>query len=60
MWPYGSRPYGSREIERIHLTRGDKPDELYGQAILLRDHFLYVIGGTSGHVFLCDIHRYVI
>lgn len=51
MWPYGSRV-----IERL-VTRGDKPEELYGQAILLREHYLYVIGGTSGHVFTCDIHR---
>lgn len=51
MWPYGSKV-----IERL-VTRGDKPEELYGQAILMREHYLYVIGGTSGHVFTCDIHR---
>lgn len=51
MWPYGSRA-----IERL-ATRGDKPEQLYGQAILVREHYLYVLGGTSGHEFTCDIHR---
>lgn len=51
MWPYGKRM-----IERL-TTKGDKPDQLYGQAILVRENYLYVIGGTSGHEFTCDIHR---
>lgn len=51
------RPYASpREISLLETT-GDKPDPLYGQAILLRDNYLYVIGGTTGHEFLCDIYR---
>lgn len=45
-----------REI-RLLETTGDKPEPLYGQAILLRDNYLYVIGGTTGHDFLCDIYR---
>lgn len=53
MWPYGNR-----EIERL-VTRGDdKPEQLYGQSILVREQYLYVLGGTSGHDFTCDIHRY--
>lgn len=52
MWPYGSR-----SIEKL-TTRGDKPEQLYGQSTLVRGQYLYVLGGTSGHWFTCDIHRY--
>lgn len=52
MWPYGPRA-----IEQL-ATCGDKPEQLYGQSILVRGHYLYVLGGTSGHDFTCDIHRY--
>lgn len=52
MWPYGSRT-----IEKL-TTQGEKPEELYGQSILVRGCYLYVCGGTSGYDFSCDIHRY--
>lgn len=51
MWPYGMH-----SIERLDTT-GEKPEQLYGQAIMVQENFLYVLGGTSGHVFTCDIHR---
>lgn len=51
MWP------SVRHI-RLLETTGNQPEQLYGQAILLRDNYLYVIGGTTGHEFLCDIYRY--
>lgn len=50
MWP-------SDKHIRLLETTGNKPDPLYGQAILLRDNHLYVIGGTTGHEFFCDIYR---
>lgn len=42
-----------REIE----TTGEKPQEMYGQAMLIHEGYLYVVGGTSGHDYACDIHR---
>lgn len=53
MFPY-SFP---REIKPLDTEGRDKPEPLYGQAIMLRDNFLYVIGGTTGHLFTCDIYR---
>lgn len=54
MWPYGSR--GIEQLE----TKGNKPEQLYGQSICVHGYYLYVLGGTSGHDFTCDIHRYKI
>lgn len=42
-----------REIE----TTGEKPQEMYGQAMLIHESFLYVVGGTTGHDYGCDVHR---
>lgn len=52
MWPYSWQ----RQISLLETT-GDLPEPVYGQAILLRDNYLYVIGGTTGHEFTCDIYR---
>ncbi|XP_055316110.1 kelch domain-containing protein 10 homolog [Sitodiplosis mosellana] len=52
MWPYEQL----RAIEHL-VTQGNKPEQLYGQSILIRGYYLYVLGGTSGHEFTCDIHR---
>lgn len=30
---------------------------MYGQAMIIKDQFLYVVGGTSGHDYACDVHR---
>lgn len=51
-WPY-SNP---RQITLLETT-GDKPDPQYGQAIMLRDTYLYAIGGTTGFEYSCDIYR---
>lgn len=55
---YLYRPYHSpREMQLVSVKGRDRPEPLYGQAIMLRDNFLYVIGGTTGHAFSCDIYR---
>lgn len=54
-WPYGS----PRQVCQIETT-GDKPEPQYGQAIMLRDRYLYVIGGTTGFEYSSDIYRYAI
>lgn len=52
-------PYSCpRKIKPLHTRGSDKPEPLYGQAIMIRDNYLYVIGGTTGHLFTCDIYRY--
>lgn len=52
-------PYNCpRKIKPLNTRGSDKPEPLYGQAIMLRDNYLYVIGGTTGHLFTCDIYRY--
>lgn len=30
---------------------------MYGQAMIIKDEYLYVVGGTSGHDYACDVHR---
>lgn len=52
-------PYSCpRKIKPLTTRGSDTPEPLYGQAIMLRDNYLYVIGGTTGHLFTCDINRY--
>lgn len=53
LYPY-ARP---KQISLIE-TSGDKPEPQYGQAIMLYDRYLYVIGGTTGYEYTCDIFRY--
>lgn len=38
-------------------TTGNKPVPQYGQSIMLKNRFLYVIGGTTGFDYSCDIYR---
>lgn len=50
-------PYSTpRNIEAIDAI-GDGPDPQYGQAITVLDNCLYVIGGTTGYHYTCDIYR---
>lgn len=49
---------GEQEPEfRKITTTGKLPKMLYGQAMFFRDNHIYVIGGTTGHDFVLDIHR---
>lgn len=42
----------------VHVkTGGVAPEELYGQAILNHGTYIYVIGGTTGFAYSCDVHR---
>lgn len=43
-------------IKRVK-TKGDRPDRIYGHTILCQDKYLYVVGGTTGFIYFCDIHR---
>lgn len=43
-----------REIE----TKGQLPLPQYGQALLYHNGYLYTIGGTSGYLYTCDVHRF--
>lgn len=45
-----------KHIHQIE-TSGVEPEPSYGQAITFHDRYLYVVGGTSGHSYTCDIHR---
>lgn len=50
-------PYASpKSIESVETT-GDGPDPQYGQAIAVLGSHLYVIGGTTGYEYTCDIYR---
>lgn len=64
-------PFGHRNSNRLHIcdttqepptlreveTNGEKPLEMYGQAMIIHDDFLYVVGGTTGFEYFCDLHR---
>jgi N-acetylneuraminic acid mutarotase len=39
------------------LVSGNKPEPQYGQAIFLKDSYMYVIGGTTGYEYSADVHR---
>jgi len=39
-------------------TNGNMPEKTYGQAIIYHNNYLYIIGGTNGYYFSCDIQRY--
>jgi len=36
---------------------GDMPTPLYGQGIIVQDHYLYTVGGTTGNIYFSDIYR---
>lgn len=38
-------------------TSGVAPEQLYGQAIINHGNYIYVIGGTTGFSYSCDVHR---
>lgn len=50
-------PYASPKNIKLLETSGDKPEPQYGQALIVRDKYLYVCGGTTGHEYTCDIYR---
>lgn len=51
--PYKKRPKTIAALE----TTGDKPVPQYGQAVTLHDDYLYVVGGTTGFEYSCDVYR---
>lgn len=51
--PYAQPTAVIRELS----TSGDAPLAQYGQSILVRDGHLYVVGGTTGFDYSCDVHR---
>lgn len=51
--PYRQPKATITELETI----GDVPPPQYGQSILVHDNHLYVVGGTTGFDYTCDIHR---
>ncbi|KAG8300997.1 Kelch domain-containing protein 10 [Homalodisca vitripennis] len=36
---------------------GNCPQPQYGQAIVLKNNYLYTVGGTTGFEYTCDVHR---
>lgn len=53
IFPYHQPSPTVRKLE----TSGSAPPPLYGQSILVFDGHLYVVGGTTGYDYTCDIHR---
>lgn len=53
--PYKKRPKTIAALE----TTGDSPVPQYGQAVTLHDDYLYVVGGTTGFEYSCDVYRSV-
>lgn len=43
-------------MDEIH-TNGQLPMPAYGQALIYHNEYLYTIGGTTGILYTCDIHR---
>ncbi|KAK9497400.1 hypothetical protein O3M35_004727 [Rhynocoris fuscipes] len=39
------------------MVKGDIPEPQYGQAVFLYKQYFYVIGGTTGYDYSCDVHR---
>ncbi|KAI5709293.1 hypothetical protein M8J76_014743 [Diaphorina citri] len=35
----------------------EKPPGRYGQGVVIKDNYLYAIGGTTGYVYSMDVHR---
>lgn len=51
--PYNKRPESISALQ----TTGDRPLPQYGQAVTLHDDYLYVVGGTTGFEYSCDVYR---
>lgn len=49
---------GANNKMKMIETTGQLPLPQYGQALVLHNDCLYTIGGTTGFVYTCDIHRY--
>ena len=49
------RPY-ERTIKKL-VTFGEEPDATYGQSTFLHGLWMYVVGGTDGLNYNCDVHR---
>ncbi|CAL1285269.1 unnamed protein product [Larinioides sclopetarius] len=61
-------PFGETSSNSTHIcnldtlewtlleTTGDKPVEQYGQAMLVHDKKMYVVGGTTGFAYSIDVH----
>uniref|UniRef100_A0A182PZR3 Kelch domain-containing protein 10 n=1 Tax=Anopheles farauti TaxID=69004 RepID=A0A182PZR3_9DIPT len=47
---------GSKDLMEVQVT-GELPPPQYGQAIVIRDNYLYTIGGTNGFDYTLDVHR---
>ncbi|XP_054745959.1 kelch domain-containing protein 10 homolog [Anastrepha obliqua] len=43
-------------VKRIEAT-GDAPIPQYGPGIVLHEHYLYTVGGTTGYDYSCEVHR---
>ncbi|KAJ6644230.1 Kelch domain-containing protein 10 like [Pseudolycoriella hygida] len=52
-WPYNKRPKTISPLE----TTGEGPLPQYGQAVTLHNDYLYVVGGTTGFEYSCDVYR---
>lgn len=66
-----SYPFGTNMSNKVYIyrvtesitgmveteTTGDTPPLGYGQSLMVHKNFLYVIGGTDGFSYNCDIHR---
>lgn len=64
-------PFGHRCSNQVYICRlndddgdmwevtttGQLPTPQYGQALVYCNGYLYVIGGTTGFEYTCDIHR---
>ncbi|XP_059614073.1 kelch domain-containing protein 10 homolog [Phlebotomus argentipes] len=62
-------PFGMSCSNKLHIfnittrklktvaTTGTPPQEMYGQAMVIHEEFLYVVGGTTGYDYSCDVHR---
>ncbi|GIY73673.1 kelch domain-containing protein 10 [Caerostris darwini] len=61
-------PFGETSSNSVHIcnlntlewskldTEGTKPDEMYGQAMIIHDNKAYVVGGTTGYSYSMDVH----
>lgn len=51
------QPYKSPKIIEKLSSTGDMPIPQYGQSMLVRGPHIYVVGGTTGFEYSCDVHR---
>ncbi|XP_059843028.1 kelch domain-containing protein 10 isoform X4 [Hypanus sabinus] len=62
-------PFGESSGNDVHVCninykrwallncRGEKPNPIYGQAMVIINGYLYIFGGTTGYVYNTDLHR---